>query len=453
MRNAVTSSSLLGLTAVGLLAGCPDRTISEVNPQQGRVEYKDIPVTVNRDIDILFVIDDSPSMLDKQTNLKNNFSKLVTVLSTIQGGLPNLHIGVVTSDMGSRGVDDTANGPDIGSVGAGGCSGVGKDGALQVFTAPVMNAPYLIDTGFLGQRMRNYTGALQDAFSAMASAGATGCGFEQTLSAMKRVFANSANAGFSRTQARLAIIVLTDEDDCSIAHSTMLGNDTANLGIINSFRCTRFGVTCDEGGTTSDEMNATGTKNKCHANEQSPYMTDVGRYRTFLSTIKADPRDVFFGVIAGATTPFTVELRAPPGGGMQVPTLVESCSYAGMNGGEIAVPPSRIADLASSVRHASVDSVCSDLGPVMSTMGQRMKTLMGDPCLEKPIAMPAQCEVVDQNSTGEHELAACTDTTTTDCFRIVADPAICPAGQSLKLAVERSAAAPADTWTSVRCVQ
>src|SRR6266542_1197579 len=104
MRNAVTTTSLLGLTALGLLAGCPDRTISEVNPQQGRVEYKDIPVTVNRDIDILFFIN---------------------VLNTIEGGLPNVHLGVVTSDLGTKGADDATAGPSIGS-GPGSCSGSGK---------------------------------------------------------------------------------------------------------------------------------------------------------------------------------------------------------------------------------------------------------------------------------------------------------------------------------------
>src|SRR6476469_1440191 len=104
MRNAVTTISLLGLTGLGLL-GCLDRTISKVNPQQGRVEYKDIPVTVNRNIDILFVIDDSPSMLDKQTNLKANFPNFINVLNTIEGGLPNVHLGVVTSDLGSKGAD------------------------------------------------------------------------------------------------------------------------------------------------------------------------------------------------------------------------------------------------------------------------------------------------------------------------------------------------------------
>src|SRR6476661_2622439 len=121
MRNAVTTTSLLSLATLGMLAGCPDRTISEVNPQQGRVEFKDIPVSVNRDIDILFIIDDSPSMLDKQTNLKNNFPEFINVLNTIEGGLPNVHLGVVSSDLGTSGADKMTGSP-IGQ-GAGSCSG------------------------------------------------------------------------------------------------------------------------------------------------------------------------------------------------------------------------------------------------------------------------------------------------------------------------------------------
>ncbi|MBS1124884.1 MAG: hypothetical protein H6Q90_7112, partial [Deltaproteobacteria bacterium] len=36
MRHITTAASFLGLAAIGLLTGCPDRSISEVNPQQGR---------------------------------------------------------------------------------------------------------------------------------------------------------------------------------------------------------------------------------------------------------------------------------------------------------------------------------------------------------------------------------------------------------------------------------
>src|SRR5689334_17681903 len=124
----------LGLTT--LLTACPDRTVSKVVPDQGRVEYKDIPVTVNRNIDILFVIDDSGSMADKQNNLATNFPNFINVLNTIEGGLPDVHIGVASSDMGTKGLDG-APGPGVGQVGNGGCANAGDDGALQIGTAPV----------------------------------------------------------------------------------------------------------------------------------------------------------------------------------------------------------------------------------------------------------------------------------------------------------------------------
>src|SRR5262245_13748524 len=104
MRPALTSASILGLTLLGL-AVCPDRTNTQVTTEQGRVEHKHIPVTPNRNIDILFLIDDSPSMADKQNNLAQNFPNFINVLNTIEGGLPDVHIGVATSDLGTKGAD------------------------------------------------------------------------------------------------------------------------------------------------------------------------------------------------------------------------------------------------------------------------------------------------------------------------------------------------------------
>src|SRR6266516_4025975 len=97
---------VLPVVVLGLIAGCPSRSVGVVDPDQAPVEYKDIPVEFNRDIDILFVIDDSPSMADKQANLVANFHRFVETLQTIEGGLPNVHIAVVTSDLGTKGADD-----------------------------------------------------------------------------------------------------------------------------------------------------------------------------------------------------------------------------------------------------------------------------------------------------------------------------------------------------------
>ena len=79
--------------------------------------------------------------------------------------------------------------------------------------------------------MTNYSGTLAGAFSAMASLGASGCGFEQPLQAAKNALNNNpANAGFLRPNASLALFFVTDEDDCSISHSTILGSDTTTFG-------------------------------------------------------------------------------------------------------------------------------------------------------------------------------------------------------------------------------
>lgn len=64
-----------------------DAPISDAPPGDGAMpppnlpEVALVPATVNRDLDILFVIDDSPSMLDKQTNLKSSFPVLVNTLA------------------------------------------------------------------------------------------------------------------------------------------------------------------------------------------------------------------------------------------------------------------------------------------------------------------------------------------------------------------------------------
>src|SRR5215467_11904801 len=159
MRRLAAAS--LTLTAGIFLPGCPDRSIDQVTPLQGRVEAKDIPVNVNRDLDLLFLIDDSPSMKDKQNNLADNFPNFIKVLSSIPGGLPNVHIGITTSDMGTKGALDPTPGPAIPPLGNGGCSGVGKNGNLQAFGAPITGV-YISDVFDMASMSRktNYTGTL-----------------------------------------------------------------------------------------------------------------------------------------------------------------------------------------------------------------------------------------------------------------------------------------------------
>src|SRR4030095_11534224 len=54
----------------------------------------------NRDVDILFMIDNTAGVL-VQDNLLRNFPVFVNALEAMPGGLPNLHIAVITSDLGA----------------------------------------------------------------------------------------------------------------------------------------------------------------------------------------------------------------------------------------------------------------------------------------------------------------------------------------------------------------
>lgn len=466
----VTSASLLGIAAVGLLTGCPDREIAKVRPEQGRVEYKDIPVTVNRNVDILFVIDDSPSMADKQQNLATNFPNFINVLNTIQGGLPDVHIGVVTSDVGTKGTQDAAPGAAIGQIGNGGCSGTGKSGNLQTSGASVTGT-FISDIKQTdGSRQKNYTGNLDAVFGQMAKVGAGGCGFEQHLEAMKRALNNNpANAGFLRPDAYLAVIFIADEDDCTFAKSTLLAPENPAQGPLQSFRCTRFGIICDQGGTNSDQMNQVGTKSQCHPNDNSQYMEKVSVYVDFLKKLKTDPGKIIVAGIMGTTEPFQVELRQPPGGGTAIQSLAHSCSYTGATGLEVADPPTRIKFLLDQFPNRSTfTTICQqNLSDGLVLIAQLLKSVIGDPCIEGNLAdvdpeTPGpqyDCSVSDVTNLGkpnqtETILPQCdANATNKPCWRINVDTMNCAATtHHFTLKIERAQAPAPETHVIANCV-
>lgn len=480
MRRAV-ASSLFALATVGALAGCPDRSISEVTPVQGRVEAKDIPVTVNRDVDLLFVIDDSPSMADKQKNLADNFGNFVTVLESIQGGLPNVHIGVVTSDMGSLGANGTTA-PGIGTLNQGGCTGSGKMGNLQTFGAVLSGGPFISDfqpADPAAPRSRNYSGALKDVFATMAKAGAGGCGFEQHLAAMKAALqpTNVINNGFLRENAFLAVVFIADEDDCSMQDTVgLLGPESPTLGPQQSFRCTRFGVTCDDGGATPNAMNVVGSKNRCHPNEDSQYLTHIKDYVDFLKGLKSDPSKVIVAGIMGTNEPVATELRAPPRMNTKVPALAHSCTYIGADGlPEVADPPIRLRFFLDQFPNRSTFvPICQrDLSDGLTQIGDLLKTVIGDPCIEGKLADvdpdtdgdQFDCSVASVTNPGsttgrvETIMPKCTpengSATNKPCWHLNEDPTMCanennPKGYTLK--VEGQDTLPSDTHVVANCV-
>ncbi|MBL4635617.1 MAG: VWA domain-containing protein, partial [Kofleriaceae bacterium] len=232
-------------TTVSLVA-CTDREVARVDPKQNKEQEKEIPVEVNRDLDILFVIDNSNSMRDEQISLAANFGNFINVLNNIEGGLPNIHIGVITTDLGAGPYNIT------------GCTGNGDNGVLQnAAVGPAgCSTPtdkWISDIGDeMGNRTKNYAGGLSEAFSCIAQLGVNGCGFEQPLESMRLALDNTSgqNTGFLRPEAFLAVIIITDEDDCSAKDPSIFNSDpsldniNSAVGFLSSFRCFEFGVTC-----------------------------------------------------------------------------------------------------------------------------------------------------------------------------------------------------------------
>jgi hypothetical protein len=373
------------------------------------------------------------------------------------------------------GTEDNAPGPGIGALGQGGCTGLGKNGSLQLFGAPVTEVPFIKDTALPdGSRDRNYTGALGDVFKTMARAGAGGCGFEQHLQAVQRALdpGNPANGGFLRPDAYLAVVIITDEDDCSLRHSSLLARDETVLGALQSFRCTRFGIVCDEGGETPDAMNAVGPKGKCHPDDASPYLTKVSDHAAFLKGLKAEPDNIVVAGIMGVTDPVGVELRMVQGIPAPIPALDHSCTYIGGNAmAEVADPPIRLqAFLDEFPRHSAFAPICQrDLSGGLQLVAELLKErILGNPCLNGALAdvdpkTPGpqySCDVSavigrDTPAQAEITVPRCVpgdaSATNPPCWHLATDPGKCPNGDHVTVAIEGMTLLPSAARVLVTC--
>src|SRR5262245_25980431 len=72
----------------------------ELHPDVEQKKWTGILDPQHRKVDMLFVIDGSPALA--QNNLIGNFPALMTALQADPAGLPDLHIAVVSSDMGAH---------------------------------------------------------------------------------------------------------------------------------------------------------------------------------------------------------------------------------------------------------------------------------------------------------------------------------------------------------------
>jgi hypothetical protein len=438
--------------ALVALALCACREQPDPQPTIAVASYATVST---RKLDMLFQIDGTNGGELWQFGLRASFQRLIDGLSTLDGGLPDLHIGVVSSDLGtSATMGDPA--PDVGSIGQGGCGGRGHDGALLTTGAPVQGT-YLIDEDEGGLRRKNYTGTLADVFGQMVAPGFGDCGFEQPLAATMRAFTNDANVGFSRPDANLLVVIATDEDDCSVRDPAFFGPESGELGPLQSYRCTRFGLVCDE------PLNTTGAKTNCIAREDSQYIESIAPFVERMKAVRGDPARVAVAAIAGPpvlasessdllSTPrgIDVELRTPPVGSDPILALGHSCMTEDAGGIHVADPGVRIAQAIDALApNSTFDSVCTgNFDPIVDHIAQLTRSLYGITCLDPArVGAVPECNVTLESADGEAPLSLCP--AAQDCFEIVEDTAAC--GDRPRLVVH-VAAPVADQFVRARCV-
>jgi hypothetical protein len=225
-----------------VLWACTTHPLEQPDPLPETQTDQYLEVNPIRDVDIVFAIDNSPSMEQEQENLGRNFPAFIDELKKIPGGLPNVHIGIINSDVGA------------GPTTPGQCLRPGGDrGIFQVKQGCGLDpaqARYLVSLN--NGTMNNFQGDMARVFSCLADIGTLGCGYEHQLQAARVALADpqsggpTENQGFLRRDAYLALIFITDEDDCSADPRTdLFASDDKYPMMQPSLRCSIEGHLCN----------------------------------------------------------------------------------------------------------------------------------------------------------------------------------------------------------------
>ena len=237
--------SLLAFFILGGNISCNNREVTPLDQALNASTGQEITVDAKTKIDILFVIDESPSMDIEQASLAANFSTFSNFIFDDLRNAVDYRIAV-TSTGSKRSNEEDPFGiipKDLGKfVTSSGDSGADCAGEF----APVISSTSL---GCAIEDDQCQRQALQQRFSCLAKVGTNGIVFERGLEAMRSsISCNGPNAGlfgacciavegenrlsydplcrsqnnstlpppeFLRPDAILVVVFITDEDDCS----------------------------------------------------------------------------------------------------------------------------------------------------------------------------------------------------------------------------------------------
>lgn len=426
------ASALLALTVLG--QGCLERALRPIAPCTRSAVQQTETITATDQVDLLFMIDDSGSMAEEQRAIGREIPRIVEILTT--GNLPNgthvaparsLHVGVVSSNMGigsspTQGTCHPGLGGDGLLVPAGACTGASANGSRGSI--------------FDFQPATGDATAFSAAVACVASLGTNGCGYEQQLEAVLKAVSPSAptewtaesyvaptfwglagptfghggpggaNETFVRPGSVLAIVLVTDEDDCSASDPALFAADAPS-----ELRCARF-------------------RSMQHS---------VERYVDGLVGLRAQPSQLVFAAIVGIprSSPETSGLTEAEL--LDLPDMEETENEAGDNlepsceaanpANGVAYPPRRIVQVAEGLRErgasTSLHSICdADFRAAADDIVERISGALGTACLPRELNLDAQgyapCDVFEllPPVEGTAELTHCADLPNADAYEL-----------------------------------
>jgi hypothetical protein len=185
------------LTICLLAAGCDGSLPPCANGSCGMQvsTHATTPSIVNRKVDILFVVDDTPAIAPHRDAIATGIADIARTLTNAPQAI-SLHAGFVR---------------------AGSCDATTRGAACGI------RAPEQFARAEWCNTMTNVPGTLADAFSCLADLGAGDCAPAQPLSAALAALTGSPRAGwegFLRRDAYLLIVVVAAEDDASAQGGT-----------------------------------------------------------------------------------------------------------------------------------------------------------------------------------------------------------------------------------------
>lgn len=447
-------------------------------------------VLESREVDILFVLDNSSSMATVQSALVQAADALLAPLTDPQTGL-DIHIGFTTTDSGNPRCPAATYSPENGRLVLASCVDRVAQGEfvfnMEDFSSACTDLCALTDqelaikptaTQYSDQAVPRAWIELApgrtnlpdgvtptQAFQCFAPQGVAGCGFESHLESLYRALAASEDAGsatnygFLREGAALAVMLVSDETDCSYSE---LGKDifTTNKVFWNdpndpaptSALCWRAGVACEGAGPTYTNCHASnhGLDGSADVPDDEAVLQPLSRYLTFLEelenlkkTVDVN-RELLLALVTGV----------PPGYEDGLAELVYEDSpdpsfndNFGIGPGcavpmppPWAVPPVREREVAEALQVGDerlISSICApDQSPALGRLAQRILEQTRPSCIplciadtdpSTPILEPL-CEAVEFDAKTQSE------TPVVPCD-LVGDAFAVPAGQSVCFAV------------------